>query len=198
MKPKKKNIKWLKTSHCLAPCPPHFRPAGLINWTINIPVPQQHSSQFPIVAGQNPVYFLPPVLPVKLWKCQMGSGGQFLHYLNTQNCVSCLQWRGGSGSKTQSDRPRSRHKGRELWAELWWGTVRPCPGSLIHYLFVRLCVYVCDSPFTLANVILFAYVVFIHTPAFWWTFRAACGAGRLPGWGRKSIQELPFRLGGHT
>lgn len=42
--------------------------------------------------------FLPLVLPVKLWKGQMGSGGQFLHYLNTQNCVGCLQWSGGAGA----------------------------------------------------------------------------------------------------
>lgn len=91
--------------------------------------------------------FLPLVLPVKLWKGQMGSGGQFLHYLNTQNCVGCLQWSGGAGAsggwggggEVQNDRLRSLHKGRKLWAKLWWGTVRPCPGSLIHYLFVCLC-----------------------------------------------------------
>ena len=50
--------------------------------------------------------------------------------------------------------------------------MRPCPGSLIHYLFVCLFLYVCVLlAAMLAIVIVFAYVVWVlvctHVPAFW-------------------------------
>lgn len=85
--------------------------------------------------------FLPPVLSVKLWKGQMSSGGQFLHHLNTWNCVGCLQWSDGAGSKTQSDRPRSRHKGKELWAELWRVSVLADAFTIYLHMHVCLCVW---------------------------------------------------------
>lgn len=80
--------------------------------------------------------FLPPVFPVKLCKGQVSSGGQFLRHLNTRNCVGCLQWTGGAGSKTQSDRPRSPAQGQRAVS---WAMVSSCPSSLIHYLFSYLC-----------------------------------------------------------
>lgn len=84
--------------------------------------------------------FLPPVFPVKLWKGQMSSGGQFLHHLNTRNCVGCLQCTGGAGSKTQNDRLRSRHKGKEPWAELWWVPVLAASFTIYFHTCVFMCV----------------------------------------------------------
>ena len=144
-------MEWQKTSQCLALCQPHFSPVGPNNKDY-IHSPLTVALQpFSILASAECSVFLPPVLSVKLWKGQMGSGGQFLQHLNTQNCVGCLQWSGGAGSKTQSDRPRSRHKGRELWAELWRGAARPRPGSLIHYLFVGLYMCACIAIFVWKN-----------------------------------------------
>lgn len=83
----------------------------------------------------------------------MGSGGQFLHHLNDRIGAGRLQCTGNVGSETQNDRPRSQRKDRAVWAI---GVVCCRPGSLIHYLFVYQCVFLCEREgILLASLILF-------------------------------------------
>lgn len=117
--------------------------------------------------------FLPPVFPVKLWKGQMSSGGQFLHHLNTRNCVGCLHCTGGAGSKTQSDRPRSRHKGKDLWAELWWVPVLAASFTI----YFHTCVCACSRPRGRCPRALPAVRLLILFGSLWVYIHLHCGDG---------------------
>lgn len=137
----KKKAEWQKTSQCLAPCQPHFSPAGLITSTIYIPLSQQHSSHFQFLAGQNAVYFYLRSFLSSSEKAKWAVVDSFFTTSISKIVLAAYreEWWWCRGNKRQSDSPRSRCKGAVSWAMVR-SSASPRPASFTIYLCV--CIYV--------------------------------------------------------
>lgn len=180
-------MEWQKTSQCLAPCHPYLGPADLIT-RMTYTLLKSGTPGVLHFGTERMLCILPPVLSVKLWKGQMGSGGQFLHHLNDRIGAGRLQCTGNVGSETQNDRPRSQHKDRAVRAI---GAVCFHPGNLIHCLFVFLYVFLCErGGILLASIIRF--VLYCVRPCS--RTRVSIPVNfveQLPHWSKKGIQYFP-------